>query len=174
MRILGIDTNSYYLALTAVENGRYVESVLLPPERAAMPPSKRKKSERGGPSSRERLDAMIDSLSTYIPAPTEVGHPDYVYIEEPPFVNSVKTFADLTAVVMVTRHFFKLYGTPVSLVNVSTWKRETTGNGKADKSEVRGWALAFIPGIPDNLTEDEYDASVIAFRGAVAAGEVKK
>lgn len=171
MRIIGIDTNSYYLALTAIENGRYVESVLLPPERAALSPSKRKASVRGGPSSRERLDAMIDALAAYIPVPTAVGHPDYVYIEEPPFVNSVKTFADLTAVVMVTRHFFKLYGTPVSLVNVSTWKRETTGNAKADKTEVQEWVQAHA-GMPDGLTEDEYDAGCIAFRGAVAAGDV--
>lgn len=173
MRILGIDTNSYYLALSFIEDGRFSGSVLLPPSVAALPPSRRKMS-KGAPAPRERLDAMLDALNEYIPVPTAVGHPDYVYIEEPPFVNSVKVFAELTAVVMVTREFFRLYGTPVGLVNVSTWKRETTGNAKAEKSEVRDWALAFIPEIPDNLTEDEYDAAVIAFRGAVAAGEVKK
>ena len=173
MNIWGIDTNTYYLALTSIVDGKYAARVLLPAERAALPPSRRKKSERGGPSSRERQDAMLDALNAYTPVPTAIGHPDYVYIEEPPYVNSVKTFAELTSVVMVTREFFRLYGTPVGLVNVSTWKRETTGNAKADKSEVRGWALAFIPGIPDNLTEDEYDAAVIAMRGAVAAGDVK-
>ena len=173
MRILGIDTNSYYLALTTIENGRYVESVLLPPERAALSPSKRKAAVRGGPSSRERLDLMIDALETYIPVPTAVGHPDYVVVEEPPFVNSVKTFAALTAVVMVTRHFFKLYGTPVGLVNVSTWKRATTGNAKADKTEVMEWVKAHA-GMPDGLSEDEYDAGAIAFMAAVNAGDVHR
>jgi len=35
------------------------------------------------------------------------------------------------------------------------------------------WALAHIPDIPDTLTEDEMDAAVIAFGGAVAAGDVR-
>jgi len=37
----------------------------------------------------------------------------------------------------------------------------------------RMWALAHIPDIPDTLTEDEMDAAVIAFGGAVAAGDVR-
>jgi len=171
MHIWGIDTNSYYLAISAIHDGRYAWSGLLPTRIAEMAPSRRKMA-RGAPAPRERLDAMVDSL--FIDVPSEAMVPDYIYIEEPPFVNSVKVFAELTAVVMVVRETFRRQHIPVGLVNVSTWKKETTGNAKAEKSEVRDWALAFIPGIPDNLTEDEYDAAVIAYRGAVAAGDVKK
>lgn len=163
MRVIGIDTNSHYLAVAVVENGLWQSSHLFPPEGPAL-----KKSKTKG-SARERLDAMVDAFHEWLPLPTSRDAIDYAYIEEPPFVNSIKTFAELTAVVMVTRELLRKDGTPVSLVNVSTWKRETTGNAKADKTEVRQWVQAHA-GVPDGLTEDEYDAACIAFRGAVAAG----
>lgn len=167
MRVVGIDTNSHYLALSVIESGLWQGSWLLPAGGPAL-----KKSRTKG-SARERLDTMVDELRGWL-RPHEGCGPalDYAYIEEPPFVNSIKTFAELTAVVMVTREVFRGHDIPVGLVNVSTWKRETTGNAKADKTEVRQWVQAHA-GMPDGLTEDEYDAACIAFRGAVAAGDTR-
>jgi Holliday junction resolvasome RuvABC endonuclease subunit len=177
VRIIGIDTNTFYLAISLVENGRYHGSRVLPadgPARKADHPKKvgnrNKLFENRSP--RERLDIMADEFRAWLPTPTEIGAIDYAYIEEPPFINSVKTFAELTAVVMVTREVLRAYAIPVVLVNVMTWKRETLGNAKADKTEITQWAIAHA-GAPDGLTEDEYDATVIAYRGAVAAGDVR-
>jgi Holliday junction resolvasome RuvABC endonuclease subunit len=175
---MGIDTNTFYLALTVVKNGQYDESLLLPhdgPERRDDHPklktNRNKKFENR--SARERLDVMADMLDAYLSHPMEAVVPHYVYIEEPPYVNSIKTFAELTAVVMVVRETFRRRGVPVVIVNVQTWKRETTGNAKADKTEVKQWAMVHA-GMPDDLTEDEYDAGCVAFRGAVASGDVRK
>jgi len=178
IRIIGIDTNSFFLAVSLIEDGKFSGSYLFPPDGPARrydqpkrDGSKNKVYENR--SALERLDAMADGFSTWLPRPTAVGAIDYAYIEAPPFVNNVKTFAELTAVVMVTREVLRLDGIGVSLANVSTWKKRTIGNAKADKSEIRAWALAHIPDIPDTLTEDEMDAAVIAFGGAVAAGDVR-
>ncbi len=172
MRIIGIDTNSHYLAVSLIAGGKFDGSRLLPfdgPARREEHQSRRKTKVFEQRSALERLDVMSDAFDDLL-AGTVL---DYAYIEEPPFVNSVKTFAELTSVVMVCRELLRRRHIGVSLTNVSTWKKRTMGNAKADKTEIRQWALAHIPSMPDNLTEDEYDAAVIAFGGAVAAGDVR-
>lgn len=189
-RILGIDTNTHYLALSYVCGGEWGNSLLLPfdgPERRAEHQSTRKNNRQFEKrSALERLDVMIDLLEEHVRGYQEYNGavmtgPDdpiaYVYIEEPPFVNSVKGFAELTTVVQCVRQVFRSFAIPVSLVNVGTWKKETTGNGHADKSEVRSWVRAHVDGFPQNTTddliEDQYDALAIAWRGAVAAGQTR-
>lgn len=176
MRILGLDTNTFFLALTVIKDGKWESSVVLPddgPARKADHPKKVGSRNKlfGNRSPHERLDVMTDEFRAWLPTPTEIGAIDIAYIEESVFVNSPKAYADLTSVVMVTRALLRDYGIPVMLTNNMTWKRETTGSARADKSEIRQWAIAHIPGIPTDLTEDEMDASVIAYRGAVAAGD---
>lgn len=178
MRIIGIDTNTFYLAVSLVESGRFNGSRIIPHDgvaRKADHPkkvgSRNKLFEQRSP--RERLDMMIDAFRAWLPVPTEVGAIDYAYIEEAVFVNSVKAYADLTSVVMVTRDVLRSYDIPVVLINNQTWKRETLGNAKADKTEIRQWAMAHVPNMVGSLIEDEYDATVIAYRGAVAAGDVR-
>lgn len=186
MRILGIDTNTHFLALSIITDGLYESSLVLPADGPARrddhPKLKTNRNKQfENRSAQERLDVMMDELQEWLipqmeyapgtEAPDKPIH--YAYVEEPPFVNSIKTYAELTAVVTLTRYVLREFVIPVGLVNVMVWKKETLGNGKADKSEIRQWAIAHIPGLPIFLSEDEMDASVIAWRGAVAAGDVR-
>ncbi len=178
MKILGMDTNTFYLAISFIENGRYKSSHLIPYDgvaRKADHPkkvgSRNKLFEQRSP--RERLDAMVDTLRAWLNKPPDAGTIDYAYIEEAVFVNSVKAYSDLTSVVMVTREVLRAYSIPVVLVNNMVWKRQTTGNARADKTEIAQWAIAHT-GAPEGLIEDEYDAACLAYMGAVNAGDVQK
>ena len=51
-------------------------------------------------------------------------------------------------------------------VNVGTWKKNTVGNGKAEKPQIREWATRYVL-IPGGITDlpreqDVYDAACIA------------
>ena len=77
---------------------------------------------------------------------------------------------DLCAVVACTRYVLNKHYISSTEVNVSLWKKETIGNGKAQKEEVKAWVLANIPNIDTALPQDLYDAIAIAWRGVLVSG----
>lgn len=158
-RIYGIDVNTRYIALTSVFDGKWEASFRFPEvvdKKAA---------------TIERLYTISDSFRKFITLGFSSTDVDWVYVEDVPMVRNVKTMKDLQAVVTAVLLIMHDVGVPCTVVNVSTWKRETIGDAKASKSDIKKWAMTFV-GAPEGLTEDEYDAAVIAFRGAQAAGTV--
>lgn len=63
------------------------------------------------------------------------------------------------------------FGEIIHLVNVTSWKKEIVGNGRAGKSEVKRAMRG--RGIPDGLQQDFYDATAICLYGLDATRRAK-
>lgn len=115
-----------------------------------------------GAESRERLYAIADAVRTFLTADGQPTDEIIGMIEEIPFVRNrgaALTLAYTVGAVMIEAYRANVFLVPV---NVSTWKSRTVGNGKAEKPEIKTWALKNIPGMPENLVQDLYDAACIA------------
>lgn len=175
MCIAGADINTYYVALTSVVGGKFGESWVLPKDGPDWKAESLKPKARRSPypEAPERLRLIFEAFKD-IPFTNFSSDFEWIYIEDPPFVNSAKVLKELQSVLAVLLAACWERGIEASVVNVSTWKKETIGNSKATKAEIRRWTLAHVPGIPKDLIEDQYDAAAIAMRGSIAAGDVKR
>jgi len=93
------------------------------------------------------------------------GEEGLVFIEEPIVgrggVRSTMVQAYMSGAVQAA---FVQCGCDVYMVNVSKWKREVIGRGNSTKEQVREFMVA--AGMPDDLSQDAYDAGAIAVYGA--------
>lgn len=163
MKVVGVDINTFYVAFACVESGTYSWSRIRPEDGPDVKAQKPKDREQ---DASERLIEIWHATLGLL----HVEKPDWVYVEDVPFVNSPKVLKHLQSVLTAVVLACDQHGIPCSIINVSTWKRETTGNAKASKTDVRKWARVHCKA-PKGLLEDEYDATVIAKRGSVAAGD---
>jgi Holliday junction resolvasome RuvABC endonuclease subunit len=95
------------------------------------------------------------------------GHyaPCTVYVEEAPMGRGFRASLEVGYVVGATIVEAIRAGHVVTPVNVSTWKKQTTGAGNADKDLVREWATRYVfapAGVEPPKEQDLYDAACIA------------
>ena len=167
MRVFGIDCNTKYLAIAMFEDNKLVETIILPED-----------MNKGIRDPFTRLIKIMNDFDDFLNSlfwwdgynVKEYKGTKYAYVEEIPFVRSAKVMRDLCAVVACTRYVLNKHYISSTEVNVSLWKKETIGNGKAQKEEVKAWVLANIPNIDTALPQDLYDAIAIAWRGVLVSG----
>lgn len=88
-----------------------------------------------------------------------------VYVEEAPLGRGFRATLEVGYVVAATLVEAMRAGHIVMPVNVSTWKKQVLGNGRADKDQIREWATEFIfkpAGIEPPKEQDLHDAACIA------------
>jgi Holliday junction resolvasome RuvABC endonuclease subunit len=112
----------------------------------------------------QRVHALADLAREWFKSSAH-GGPLVVYVEEPPMGRNYRASLEVGYVVGVVLVEAMRAGHMVVPVNVSTWKKQTVGNGRADKDMVREWATRFVFGpayaeLPKE--QDVYDAACIA------------
>lgn len=96
---------------------------------------------------------------------------DAVAVEEIPFMGVHKNYTSaLTLATARGAILGSCAGYPTQGVTVSTWKSQTVGSSKADKSRVQEYIKQYF-GLPKALSQDESDAAAIAL---VRAMEMKR
>ena len=93
----------------------------------------------------------------------------WLYLERPPMGVNPRSTIDQAMVVGAVACILHERGIPFSLVDSGTWKRVLIGNGRADKPLVKAWSIANL-GLPETLTQDEYDSACIARYGQLVTG----
>lgn len=120
------------------------------------------------PESRKSRPRILRELASYVYDTCSLHRPDSVWIEDTLIGNnrmySIK-LAETKGAVMAA--LAGIPGLDVQLVNVSTWKKEIVGNGKADKDAVRNHIRethgAYAPLCGED--QDLYDATCVALYG---------
>jgi Holliday junction resolvasome RuvABC endonuclease subunit len=85
-----------------------------------------------------RIDSMFKDL---IPLFDELK-PNMVYIENSPYLQNIKVTLAIHSAVDAVRFACVLNNIPYQTVEVTSWKKDVLGNGKADKAQIMSWAKA--------------------------------
>jgi Holliday junction resolvasome RuvABC endonuclease subunit len=67
--------------------------------------------------------------------------PDYVYIENAAYLQNVKTSFLIHSVVDAVRFACVLNDIPCQTVEITSWKKDVLGNGRAEKSDIMQFAI---------------------------------
>ena len=89
---------------------------------------------------------------------------DMVYIENSPYLQNIKVTLQIHSVVDSVRFACVLNEIPFQTVEVTSWKKHVLGNGRADKSAIKQFAVAKW-GEKLITSQDLADASCIATYG---------
>lgn len=95
---------------------------------------------------------------------------EQVIIEDVPFVQGQNGLRIAQILGMVKSTLVR-FGIPVRMVNVSTWKKQVVGSGRASKEEIRAWAEGAWGIIRPLGSQNQYDALAIASYGVLVEGE---
>lgn len=92
---------------------------------------------------------------------------DAVFLEDVPFVRNVRATIELAQILGIIRLSFLLRGIPVTMANVSSWKKQTVGFGNAKKEQIRDFVREspLFEGLPKTVSSDVADAACIALFG---------
>jgi Holliday junction resolvasome RuvABC endonuclease subunit len=112
---------------------------------------------------------QLRSLGLFGASAVAHARPDTVFIEDILIGNNRKyslRLAETKGAVLAQMHRFS-----VIPVNVSTWKKEVLGNGKATKDDIRAWLSGQDSAYADLCgdDQDQYDAACIGFYGHIIA-----
>lgn len=111
---------------------------------------------------------VLEDIYTNISTAVSPFYPDFIFIEETLIGNNRKYSIQLSQTIGAVLAALAS-DAPIYLVNVSTWKKEVLGNGKADKTAIRDYvkgrdsAYAVLCG----SDQDKYDAACIGYYGVL-------
>jgi len=111
-----------------------------------------------------RLLPLTDVLWTYLAGVAYTPKFDFVYVEKPMYTgNPASTISQAAAFGMIRAVLHRM-GIKNQPIDPGTWKKELIGSGRAQKEDVKQWAIVNLR-LPDNLSQDAYDAYCIAWWG---------
>ena len=157
MRIMGVDLGTRKIAYAIWEDGVLVET------------------DAYESAEHQPRHVQLMDVHDWIYEVAQNTNPDHIFIEETLVGNNVKYSIQLSQVmgaVMVSlglhalEHFCGIY-----LVNVSRWKADVIGSGRADKQKIRSWlyerdtAYSVLCG----NDQDRFDAACIGYYGCLIA-----
>jgi len=144
MNVFGIDVSTTKIAIASISSDDY--SVI---ELAA----KSRSWER-------RLEQLYPQLFKYVEE--NITSDDLVIIEDVPMVQNRASVIRLTHVVAMCRVVCIHHGIDCFGVNVSTWKKDVIGDGRADKEKIKLMATKIFGKKVSKLSQDSVDALCIA------------
>jgi len=106
-----------------------------------------------------RIDTMFKLVVAYI----KKEKPDYVYIENAAYLQNIKTSFLIRTVVDAVRFACVINNVPSQTVEITSWKKDVLGNGRAEKNDIMQFAKAKYGDIIKN--QDLADAACIATYG---------
>jgi len=144
--IIGLDINSFSIAIAALEDKELVVAQLFANKKKPFP---------------ERFEELVAHFDRFI----RKLQPEAVYIEEIPYVQSQKVAMTLTAVQTLVRTICSLHNIPCYLIHNLTWKKNLGVRGTGSRSKIlktdTQLYVTQLFNITDELTEDQYDAACI-------------
>lgn len=161
MRIAGIDpdtkniTIAWFTGETSGTHGADGHKVV------TTPPMKKSLAEHRFLPLYKAFHAWLYLAQTNIPF-------DFVYVEKPMLTRNAAATIWQSAVMGMIRCTLDDQDIPHQLVDPGTWKKETIGNGSADKEAIAVWAQVNLR-LPEGLPQDVYDAYCIAWHGQLKA-----
>jgi Holliday junction resolvasome RuvABC endonuclease subunit len=90
--------------------------------------------------------------------------PDMVYVENSPYLQNIKVTLQIHSVVDAVRYACLINDIPMQTVEVTSWKKDVLGSGKADKPTIMQFAKAKW-GSKLITNQDIADSSCIATYG---------
>ena len=115
-------------------------------------------------SSKEDASSRINDMFIQLVKFFKDEEPDMVYIENSPYLQNIKVTLQIHSVVDSVRFACVFNGIPFQTVEVTSWKKHILGNGRADKSAIKQFAVAKW-GEQLISSQDLADASAIAQYG---------
>jgi len=118
------------------------------------------------PKKTEERAKILSTLS--IELATLLDGADPIYIEEPVVAGARNLRTSLMLAQTAGALMSRISG-PVTLVPVSSWKKEVCGKGNMNKEEVSAWLKVHEPTFHDNCLDDQnkIDATCIALYGII-------
>jgi crossover junction endodeoxyribonuclease RuvC len=107
-----------------------------------------------------RIDSMFLLAVNFL----KRSKPDYVYVENAAYLQNVKTSFLIRSVVDAVRFACVLNNIPCQTVEITSWKKDVLGNGRAEKSDIMKFAKAKY-GEKLIVNQDVADASGVATYG---------
>jgi Holliday junction resolvasome RuvABC endonuclease subunit len=95
-----------------------------------------------------------------------IRKPTIVIVENSPYLQNIKVTLAIHSVVDAVRFACVLNKVPFQTVEVTSWKKDVLGNGRADKAMIMQFAKAKF-GVKLITNQDVADASCIATWGAL-------
>ena len=88
-----------------------------------------------------RIDEMYCKVTSILSSYISDGL-KMVYIENSPYLQNIKVTLAIHSAVDAVRFSCVRSRIPYQTVEVTSWKKDVLGNGKADKSQIMSWAKA--------------------------------
>ena len=152
MSVYGIDISTTKIAIAKLSMGDY--SVI----------EFRSKSR----SWETRLEQLYKEFFDYVAK--NITAEDTVFIEDIPYVQNRAAVIRLVHVQAMCRVVCIHHDIDVFGVNVSTWKKDVIGDGRADKEKIKKMALKIFDSKLSKLSQDSIDALCIAKWGDLRVG----
>jgi crossover junction endodeoxyribonuclease RuvC len=116
-------------------------------------------------SKKEDTSVRINDMFEAVCAEMKRRKPDMVYVENSPYLQNIKVTLAIHSVVDSVRFACVLAKVAMQTIEVTSWKKDVLGNGRAEKSQIMAWAKAKY-GEKVITSQDLADASAIAEYGA--------
>ena len=152
MKILGVDCSTKLIAIFSIEDGTGSGTTF--------------SASKDEIDSWFRAQDMFRKMVGYIMK----EKPDMVYVENSPYLQNIKTTLQIYTVVDAVRFACSLNSVPVQTVEVTSWKKDILGNGKASKEAIMEFAKAKW-GAKIIKNQDIADAACICLYGWKRMGE---
>ena len=107
-----------------------------------------------------RLAQLYKEFFSYVKE--EMTSEDFVCIEDIPMVQNRQGLIKLVHALALCRMVFFHHDIDCFPVNVSTWKKDVVGDGRADKDKIKMMALQIFGKRVGRLSQDSIDALCIA------------
>ncbi|MAH47479.1 hypothetical protein CMI37_16765 [Candidatus Pacearchaeota archaeon] len=108
----------------------------------------------------KRLEQLYRPFFDYVSE--NVSKEDTVFIEDVPYVQNRAAVIRLVHVQALCRVVCIHHGVDIFGVNVSTWKKDVIGDGRADKEKIKKMALKIFDNKVSRLSQDAIDALCVA------------
>ena len=144
MNVFGIDVSTTKIAIASISSDDYSVVELA---------TKSRSWER-------RLEQLYPQFFKYVEE--NITSDDLVVIEDVPMVQNRAAVIRLTHVVALCRVVCIHHGIGCFGVNVSTWKKDVIGDGRADKDKIKLMASKIFDKKVLKLSQDSVDALCIA------------
>jgi len=144
MSVIGIDISTSKIAIATISQNDYSVIELTTKSR----------------SWELRLKQLYPQFFEYVEE--NITSDDLVIIEDVPMVQNRAAVIRLTHVVAMCRVVFIHHGIDCFGVNVSTWKKDVIGDGRADKEKIKLMASKIFDKKVSRLSQDSVDALCIA------------
>lgn len=112
----------------------------------------------------EDTSARINEMFEVVCEEIKHRKPDMVYVENSPYLQNIKVTLAIHSVVDSVRFACVLSKISMQTIEVTSWKKDVLGNGRAEKSQIMIWAKAKYGDAI--ISQDIADASCIAEYGA--------